>query len=81
MIVLQIELLIIPLTVLWPEILVKCQMLLWFLNIVWLAHMLISSQTLKPEETSRNPLKVALSYIKGEFIFDFLATVPSILLS
>ena len=65
----------------WPEILTKCELLLWFLNIVWLTHMLISSQTTRAEETSQNPIRVAIAYLKSDFILDFVATIPTIFLS
>ena len=78
-IMLQIEIIIVPLTLLDQAIMKKCDLLFWALDIIWVANMVIKLQTIRPEHPSQNPLKVAASYIRSEFLIDLVATLPNIL--
>jgi len=79
--VLQIELICIPLILVEKKLLEKCNYLFWTLDVIWVLNMLINFQKVRPEKPSKNPLEVAASYIKSEFAIDLVATLPPILTS
>jgi acetolactate synthase regulatory subunit len=76
---LQTEIIIIPLILIDQEIMKNCKILLWVLDVFWVTNMAIKLQTIRPEHPSLNPFVVAGSYIKSDFVFDLVATLPNIL--
>ena len=75
---LQVELMYIPLILVGKQTLQACDKLSWALDVIWMMNMLIKLQTIRPDNPSKNPFQVAISYIKSEFAIDLLATMPSI---
>jgi hypothetical protein len=80
-IILQIELFCIPFVLITQGTLLKYAPLFRTLDFLWLGNMLIQLQTVRPENPSTNPIKVAAIYIKSEFLLDLVATVPAAILS
>lgn len=80
-IILQIELFCIPFVLITQGALLRYAPLFRTLDFLWLGNMLIQLQTVRPDDPSTNPIKVAATYLKSEFLLDLVATVPAIILS
>ena len=73
------DLLQVPLVYTWPQILAQISGLVWLCDIAWLAHICINFITIRLDIDSRDSIDIILEYLKNRFIFDVIATVPSIL--
>ena len=73
------DLLQVPLVYTWPQILPQISGLVWLCDTAWLAHICLSFITIRLEIDSRDSIDIILEYLKGRFIFDVIATLPSIL--
>lgn len=74
---LQVELFCTPVVLVWPQYLVDVNKLLWACDAVWLISILMGFITIRYDMISRDQFDVASAYIKGEFIFDLIATLPT----
>lgn len=68
-----------PLLIVWPEDQVKLNAIMHLLNFAWLFNIGFRSITIQPEAELFDSKNVFKAYLKKGFLFDILATLPSIL--
>lgn len=76
---LQFELLCIPFVLIQPQYLQSINVQLWICDGVWVIFILLKMITIRYEIESRDSAYIVLDYVKNEFLFDIMATVPTIL--
>lgn len=76
---LQFELLCIPFVLIQPQYLQSINVQLWICDGVWIIFILLKMITIRYEIESRDSAYIVLNYVKNEFLFDIMATVPTIL--
>jgi hypothetical protein len=75
---LQFELFCVPLLFIWPEIKQNYGNMFWVCDAIWILNISTDFFTIRYGIVSRDFLDIALDYIKTEFLFDVIATFPTI---
>lgn len=75
--VLQFEIFCVSLVLVWPEIKQDFGNLFWFCDAVWVVSIPIDFITIRLNIVSRDNFDIAANYIQSEFLFDLIATFPT----
>ena len=51
--------------------------MMWFCDTIWVLNIPIDFLTIRYNLVSRDTLDIALDYLQTEFLFDFIATLPT----
>jgi hypothetical protein len=68
-----------PLLLIWPQYSSSLNLLLWALDFVWLVSIGLQFITVRYEIISRDTFEIILHYLKSEFLFDCVATIPTMI--
>jgi hypothetical protein len=72
-----IELLSIPILILWPIYIVRLDKLLWTLDSFWVISIFLKFFTARTDLDSYETTDIMFAYVSGECLLDVLATLPT----
>ena len=73
------ELFCIPLALVWPEKREQYIVIMWVCDCIWILNIAADFITIRYNIVSRDSIDIAIDYMKTEFVFDLIATFPTMI--